>query len=121
MAAAPKSQDKKVTKPKVEKAPKAKPLTRAQAEKAMKDNQAAYDAYQAERNNGVERSKNKHSVGYKAFKVAYRQLLEIKRAAGEITPRSAKAEAPVAEPVDVDVAPLAQILDAAEDQEAKAS
>lgn len=67
-------------------------LTRAQAEKAIKDNAAAYLAYQLDRGKGVERSKNKHGAGYKAYKVAYRALLEHKRAAGEITPRATKVD-----------------------------
>lgn len=75
--------------------PKEKPLTRTQAEKALKDNLDAYKKYQVDRGKGVERSKNKHRVGYQAYKNAYRQLLEIKRAAGEIKPRNA---APAAAP-----------------------
>lgn len=84
-------------KPAPAKKDKPKPLTRAQAEKAMKDNKAAYDAYQVDRAKGVERSKNKHAEGYKAYKTAYRRLLDIKREAGEIKPREPKAAEPQSE------------------------
>lgn len=98
---ASKTAEKKSTTAKAKDAPKPKrvPLTRSQAEAAMKKNEKAYKEYQVARGKGVERSKNPHATGYKAYKNAYRDLLEIKRAAGEIKPRQAKQEptAPAAE------------------------
>lgn len=100
MAAAPKAT---TAKPAAPKKVARKPLTRAAAEKVMKDNADAYKAYQVDRSKGVERSKNKHRVGYQAFKNAYRDLLEIKRAAGEIKVRTPKvAELPTTDADEVE-------------------
>lgn len=68
-----------------------KPLTRAQAEKAMKENKAGSDAYQKARADGNEREKAKNHEAYKAYKAAYRDLLAHKRAAGELPPAGSRA------------------------------
>lgn len=81
---------------------KSKPLTRAQAEKAMKENKQSYLDYQVDRGKGVKRDKNKHAVGYQAYKSAYRRLLDIKREAGEIKAKGT-APAAAAEPAVTDV------------------
>lgn len=70
--------------------------SRSACEKAMKQHKDAYLKYQEERGKGVKRGDNKFREGYRAYKTAYRHLLDYRREAGELKPRGEKTPEPAA-------------------------